>query len=107
MCETWLADSNPSDMSRKVSNPLATAGKFTHHPWNPAYLAAKVAIYPKGADEGDLDAYLAAEAVAAAEAASNHTEGDSDDDEGSEQPSVSQKFGSKSCGQGRFKRQKL
>jgi hypothetical protein len=107
VCETWLADSNPSDKSRKVSNPLATAGKYTHQPWNAAYLAAKVAIYPKGADEGDLDTYLAAEAVAAAEAASNHTEGDSDDDEGSEQPSVSQKFGSKSCGQGRFKRQKL
>ena len=103
MCETWLANSNPSDMSRKVSNPLATAGKFTHQPWNPAYLAAKVAIYPKGADEGDLDTYLAAEA------ASNSTEGDSDDgdDEGSEQPAGSQKFGSRSCGQGRFKRQKL
>ena len=103
MVETWLANSDPSDMSRKVSNPLATAGKFTHQPWNPSYLAAKVAIYPKGADEGDLDTYLATEA------ASNLTEGDSDDgdDEGSEQPAGSQKFGSRSCGQGRFKRQKL
>ena len=84
MCETWLADSNPSDMSRKVSNPLATAGKYTHQQWNPAYLAAKVAIYPTGADEGDLDTYLATEA------ASNPTEEDSDngDDEGSEQPAA-------------------
>jgi hypothetical protein len=63
VCETWLANSDPSDMSRKVSNPLATAGKFTHQPWNPAYLAAKVAIYPKGGDEGDLDTYLATEAA--------------------------------------------
>jgi hypothetical protein len=39
--ETWLADSNPSDTSRKVSNPPATAGKFTHQKWNPAYLADK------------------------------------------------------------------
>jgi hypothetical protein len=102
MVETWLANSDPSDMSRKVSNPLATAGKYTHQQWNPTYLADKVAIYPKGADEGDLDTYLATEA------ASNPTEEDSDDgdDEGSEQPAGSQKFGSRSCGQGRFKRQK-
>jgi hypothetical protein len=104
VCETWLADSNASDVSRKVSNPLATAGKFTHQQWNPAYLAAKVTIYPKGADEGDLDTYLATEA------ASNPTKEDSDDegsdDEGSEQAADSSKFGSKPCGQGRFKRQK-
>jgi hypothetical protein len=85
-----------------VSNPLATAGKFTHQQWNPVYLAAKAAIYPKGADEGDLGTYLATEA------ASNPTEEDSDDgdDEGSEQAAGSPKFGSKSCGQGRSKRQK-
>jgi hypothetical protein len=85
-------------MSRKASNPLA-AGKFTHQQWNPAYLAAKAAIYPKGADEGDLDIYLATER------ASNPTEEDPDA-EGSEQAAGSSKFGSKSCGQGRFKRQK-
>jgi hypothetical protein len=44
MAETWLANSDPSDMSRKVSNLLATAGKSTHQQWNPAYLAAEVAI---------------------------------------------------------------
>jgi hypothetical protein len=89
-------------MSRRVSNPLATADKYTHQQWNPAYLAAKAAIYPKGAGEGDLDTYLATEA------ASNPTEKDSDDgdDAGSEQPAGSPKFGSKSCGQGRFNRQK-
>jgi hypothetical protein len=48
-------------MLRQVSNPLATAGRFMHQQWNPAYLAAKVAIYPKGADEGNLDTYLATE----------------------------------------------
>jgi hypothetical protein len=104
LCGTWLADSNPSNMSRKVPNPLATAGKFTHQKWIPEYLAAKLSLYPKGADEGDLDTFLATER------ASNNNEGSSDDegssDEGSESAAGSSKFGSKSCGQGRFKRQK-
>jgi hypothetical protein len=101
MVETWLANSNPSDMSRKVSNPLATAGKHTHQQWNPAYLAAKVELYPKGADEGDLDTFLATKRA-------NPTEEDSDDgdDEGSEKAADSSKFCSRSCGQGTFKRQK-
>ena len=61
-------------------------------------LINKVAIYPKGADEDDLDTYLSTER------ASNPTEEDSDD-EGSESAADSSKFGGRSCSQGRFKRQ--
>jgi hypothetical protein len=88
-------------MSREVSNPPATAGKFTHQKWNPEYFAAKVELYPKGADEGDFDTFLATKRA-------NPTEEDSDDgdDEGSEQAAGSSKFCSRSCGQDTFKRQK-
>ena len=75
-----------------VSNCPTDATDFTVKPWDEDYIEAKVAVFPGGANSGDLDAYNSGQL----DGENKRVASDSDDDDDDE-PAPS-KFSSKSVG---------